>query len=84
MFSTNEALVFDTLAAVRHEFEFWPDQIYMVGTFLDDYWPIWLLWDGARDYYTLADSDECRTVCDPEHLDDAPAGVAPVRKSRRV
>jgi hypothetical protein len=42
--STNELLVFDALEAVRHEFEFWPDEIYMVGTFLDEYWPIWLLW----------------------------------------
>lgn len=85
MFSTNEALVFDTLKAVRHEFEFWPDQIYMVGTFLDEYWPIWLLWDGARDYYSLEDSDQCRTVsCDPKALDDAPAGIASVRSSRRV
>ena len=48
MRSTNEALVFHALEVVSHEFEFWPDQIY-------EYWPIWLLWDGARDYYSLED-----------------------------
>lgn len=76
MFSTNQALVWDALESLRGEFEFWPDEIYTVCTFLDRYWPIWLLWDGAHDYYTLDDLGESRTTtCDPRELDDALATI---------
>ncbi|MGH7935785.1 MAG: hypothetical protein ACREF8_02110 [Chthoniobacterales bacterium] len=68
--STNEALVWEALKSLRGEFEFWPNEIYVVCTFLDEFWPIWLLWDGINDYYTLDDMGESRTECDPRELRD--------------
>jgi len=66
--TTNEALVSDSLLTLRRECKFWPDEIYMIATFLDDFWAVHTLWLDERNYFDLADRIETRTTVDPRSL----------------
>ena len=70
LFSTNEVLVFESLQRVQTALTFWPGEIYLVGSYLDSYWPIWALWLGDQSFWTLDDQGVARTECPTELLVD--------------
>jgi hypothetical protein len=65
---TNEALVSESLINLRSEHNFWPDEIHMISTFLDDFWAIHALWLDDKNYFDLSDRIETRTTVDPRSL----------------
>ncbi len=65
---TNPQRVFDTLAALQHEFTNWPDEIYLVSTMIKKPWYVHTLWVGDRHYYELSEAGQCLMEFDPDHL----------------
>jgi len=71
--ATNETLVFEALKDLRPGFDYWPDEIYVVGTYIDEFWPIHTIWLGELDYQELSGCFETRSLVDPESLVDITA-----------
>jgi hypothetical protein len=67
---TNPQNVFDTLKAVECEFSNKPDEIYLVGTIIENPWYVWALRVDDRDYYTLCGADQYLTEVDANSLSD--------------
>jgi hypothetical protein len=71
---TNPQRVFDTLAALRHDFTNWPDEIYLVSTMIPNPWYVHALQVGDRQYYELSKAGQCLSEFDPDRLIDVTAG----------
>ena len=65
---TNPQRVFDTLAALQHEFTNWPDEIYLVSTIIKNPWYVHALQVGDRQYYELSEAGQCLTEFDADCL----------------
>jgi hypothetical protein len=67
---TNPARVFDALAALRQDFNNWPDEIYLVSTISENPWYVHALRVGDRNYYELSAAGQCMTELDTCRLLD--------------
>lgn len=67
---TNAQVVFEAFTRVENEFVNKPNEIYLVGTMIDNPWFVHALRVGNRSYYELSQSRQCMTEVDPNTLDD--------------
>jgi hypothetical protein len=69
-FLTNAQVVYDTLAKVEATFSNRPDEIYLVGTMIENPWFVHALRVDDRGYYAMSEAGECMTEFDPSTLVD--------------
>jgi hypothetical protein len=67
---TNAQVVFEAFTRVENGFPNKPDEIYLVGTMIDNPWFVHALRVANRSYYELSQSRQCMTEVDPNTLDD--------------
>ena len=72
---SNPTVIYEALAAVEGEFPDRPDEIHVVGTFIDPTWYLHQLRVDAANYYELSEADRCMVEFDPTTLRDLMAEV---------
>jgi hypothetical protein len=70
---TNPERVFQTLSALKIDPVTIPDEIYVVGTYIESHWHIHALRIDEWNYYKLSEAGECWTEVDPSDLTDLTA-----------
>jgi hypothetical protein len=67
---TNAQVVFEAFTRVENDFSNKPNEIYLVGSMIDNPWFVHALRVDNTSYYELSQSRQCMTEVDPNTLDD--------------